>query len=88
MFVKSSNKDARLLFDFQKTRANMELIDPSRQIDTNNDKNSKFELKANSSVKAKLRCKAKYANRVSGRYFSENIGHFYVRRKIFLAPKK
>ena len=56
--VKSLNKDASLLFDFEKTRANMlisiknnfwlrqELIDPSRQIDSNKDKNGYFELKA------------------------------------------
>ena len=100
MFVKSSNKDASLLFDFVKTRANVlisvknnfwlrqELIDPSRQIDSNKHKNSYFELKANSSVKAKLKCKAKYTNNESTRYFSKTLIHFYVRRNNFFAPKK
>ena len=98
--VKSLNKDASLLFDFEKTRANMlisiknnfwlrqELIDPSRQIDSNKDKNSYFELKANSSVKAKLKCKAKYTNNESTRYFFKTVIHFYVRRNNFFPPKK
>ena len=100
MFVKSSNKDASLLFDFVKTRANVltsvknniwlrqELIDPSRQIDSNKHKNSYFELKANSSVKAKLKCKAKYTNNESTRYFYKTLIHFYVRRNNFFPPKK
>ena len=100
MSVKSLNKDASLLFDFVKTRANVlisvknnfwlrqELIDPSRQIDSNKHKNSYFELKANSSVKAKLKCKAKYTNNESTRYFSKTLIHFYVRRNNFFAPKK
>ena len=100
MFVKNSNKDASLLFDFQKTRANMlvsvknnfslrqELIDPSRQIDSNKDKNSYFELKANSSVNAKLKYKAKYTNNESTRYFYKTLIHFYVRRNNFSRQKK